>query len=125
MPIYEYRCRSCRRHFSVLHRSFNAVATVACDHCGGTDILRLVSRVAVLRSQESRRQGRGDDAALAGLDEDDPKSLARWARQMGRELGDEAGPEWDEMVDRMEQGELPDEGGDDGGLGPADADSLP
>ena len=53
---------------------------------------------------------------LAGLDENDPKSMARWMRKMGREMGDEFGGEdFDEMIDEMESGKDPDSGGDDGG----------
>ena len=112
MPIYEYRCRSCRRRFSVLHRSFTLTTPVACRHCGGTDVQRLISQVTILRSEGSHGPGPADDS-LAGVDENDPQSVARWARQMGRQLGDEAGPEWGETVDRMEDGELPEGLGDD------------
>lgn len=114
MPIYEYRCRSCHRQFSVLHRTFNVAGLVACRHCGGADVERLVSKVALLRSQESGREDMGADSDLDGVDEGDPRSMARWARKMGRELGEEAGPEWDEMVGRMEDGELPPDSPDAG-----------
>jgi putative FmdB family regulatory protein len=114
MPIYEYRCHSCRKRFSVLYRSFNVAGPVACRYCGAIGVERLVSKVAVLRSEESRLESLDDNSALAGVDENDPKSVARWARKMGGELGEEAGPEWDEMVDRLEQGEMPDaDPGDD------------
>ena len=115
MPIYEYQCRSCRRQFSVLHRSFALTTPVACRNCGGADVQRLISQVALLRSGDVGPEGLGDDA-LAGVDENDPQSVARWARKMGRQLGDEAGPEWGQMIDRMEEGELPDAQGDDEGL---------
>jgi hypothetical protein len=49
----------------------------------------------------------GNDAG--DLDESDPKSVARWMRKMGKELGDDAGGDFDEMVDELEAG-----GGDDG-----------
>ncbi len=109
MPIYEYRCRSCRKPFSVLHRSYVLTTPVACRHCGGADVQRLISQVTVLRSEDHAE-------ALAGVDENDPQSVARWARKMGGQLGDEAGPEWGQMVDRMEGGELPEDMGEAGGL---------
>ena len=58
---------------------------------------------------------------MSGFDENDPKAMAAWARRMRREMGDEAGPEMDEMIDRLESGQsLDDEFGggedfDDGG----------
>jgi Flp pilus assembly protein TadB len=46
---------------------------------------------------------------LDGLDEDDPKSIARWMRRMSREAGEDLGPEFDEVVDRLETGQSPEE----------------
>jgi hypothetical protein len=51
-----------------------------------------------------------DDDALAGVDEHAPKSVARWTRQMGQELGEEGGTEFDQAVEEIERGGL--EGGD-------------
>ena len=84
---------------------------------------RLVSRVAVLKSEESRMDDLADDAALADVDESDPRSIARWARRMGEQLGEDVGDDFREMVDQLEAGEMPDdEAGpsdmaDDGGFG--------
>jgi hypothetical protein len=50
-----------------------------------------------------------DPANLANFDENDPKSLARLMRQMGHETGEDLGPEFNEVVDRLESGQLPDE----------------
>jgi len=65
-----------------------------------------------------------DPAALAGLEED-PQALGRMMRKMSREMGEDLGPEFDEVVDRLEKGQSPDEieaalpdlGGDDGSMG--------
>lgn len=119
MPIYEYRCKSCGRRSSILFRSFSLVGEPACTHCGSVDMTRLVSRFAVARSEESRLDDLADPSSFGDLDENDPRSVARWARRMGDEMGEDLGPEFDEMVDRMEAGEMPDdlEGGDGGDLG--------
>ncbi len=58
-----------------------------------------------------------DPSKFGDVDENDPKSVARWARKMGSELGEDLGPEFDEMVERMEAGEMPDDLGDGGGGG--------
>jgi hypothetical protein len=46
---------------------------------------------------------------LADVDENDPRSVARWARRMSADVGEEPGPEFDEMMERMEAGEMPEE----------------
>ena len=117
MPIYEYRCGACRRRSSLLFQTFAAAerAEPRCEHCGSADVQRLVSRVAFLRSEESRLDDLADDAALADVDESDPRSIARWARKMGEQLGDEAGDDFKEMVDQLEAGEMPDDPGGPGG----------
>lgn len=103
MPVYEYRCPACKKKSAVFFRSFSQVndTSPTCSHCGGGGLIRLISRVARLRS--------GDDIAalddLGSVDENDPRSMSRWLRRAGRELGDEAGPEFQEMVDRLESGE--------------------
>ena len=119
MPIYEYVCRTCKRRSSILFRSFSQVSEPECTHCGSKDLNRLVSRFAVAKSEESRMDDLADPGKFGDLDENDPRSVARWARRMGDEMGEDLGPEFDEMVERMEGGEMLDdmEGGDDGDLG--------
>jgi hypothetical protein len=63
----------------------------------------------VLRSEESRLESLADPAAFGDVDESDPRSVARWARRMGGELGEDLGGDFDEMVERMEAGEMPEE----------------
>jgi putative FmdB family regulatory protein len=127
MPIYEYRCAACRRRSSLFYQSFSAAerAEPRCEHCGSADVVRLVSRVAVLKSDESRMDDLADDAALSDVDENDPRSIARWARKMGEQLGEDVGDDFREMVDQLEAGEMPDDmpgpggpgGFDEGGFG--------
>lgn len=115
MPIYEYRCRRCRRVSSFLVRSFSAEAeTPVCSHCGARELDRMLSRFAFHRSDEERLERLADPDRFGGFDEDDPRSVARWARRMGQEVGEDLGPEFDEAIEQMEAGEMPD-GFDDGG----------
>ena len=120
MPIYEYRCAGCGRRVSVFLRSIQSGGAAACPHCVSHDLARLISRVAVVRSEESRLDGLASDAGLADLDERDPRSLARWARRMGREMGEYLGPDFDEVVERLEAGEMPDDMGEEEGGEPLD-----
>ena len=109
MPIYDYRCQECGRRSSLLFQTYAAAEDAACPHYHSRQLARLVTRFAVMKSEDSRLEDLADPAAFGDLDETDPASVARWARRMGRELGEDLGPDYDEMIDRMEEGELPDE----------------
>lgn len=111
MPIYEYRCPDCRRRVSLFYRSFSDVeASPHCPNCGGEHLSRLVSRVASVKSEDARLESLSDPSSFGDVDENDPKSMARFMRKMGNEMGGEdLGPEFHEMVDRLEAGENPEE----------------
>jgi putative FmdB family regulatory protein len=108
MPLYEYRCNGCRRRVTLL-RSFSDTSTPCCPHCQSEDLTRLISRVSILRSEESRLESLADPSSLGDLDESDPRSVARWMRKMGEETGEDLGPEFHEMVGRLEAGESPED----------------
>ncbi len=121
MPIYEYRCNACGRRVSVFQRSFSATVTATCDRCGSADLSRLISRFAVTRADSAFAD---DFDSLPDFDEDDPRAVARWARRMAEEAGEDLGPEFEDAVSRMERGEIPEEFMDDedGDLGDEDLD---
>ena len=109
MPIYDYRCEACNRRISLLFQTFAAAENAACPHCGSRELSRLITRFAVKRSEDSRLEDLADPAAFADVDENDPRSVARWARRMGDEFGEDLGPEYQDMVDQIEAGDMPDE----------------
>jgi putative FmdB family regulatory protein len=109
MPIYEYRCQDCGRKLAVFWRSRADVKTPTCQRCGSDNMVRLISRVRFVRSEESRLEDMADDAMLADLDENDPRSLGRWMRKMSQEMDEDLGPEFEEIVGRLEAGEDPEE----------------
>ncbi len=111
MPIYEYVCLDCRRRVTLFFRTFSEVETTSpvCPRCGSTHLRRRISRVAVVRSEESRLESMLDTDWLGDLDENDPRSLARFMRRMSNELGEDLGDEFEEVVERLEAGESPEE----------------
>lgn len=115
MPIYEYRCLDCGGYLSVLVRGFSDPADLRCRRCHGGRLRKLVSRFAVLHSEEDRLERLADPSMFGDVDENDPRSVARWARRMGQEVGEDLGDEFHEMVDRMEAGELPEDGAEGDG----------
>jgi putative FmdB family regulatory protein len=109
MPIYEYTCQDCNRRVSLLWRSFADAQDrdAVCPRCGGKKLVRLISRVAVVRSEESRLDDIADPSSLSGLDENDPKSMARFMRKMASETGEDLGADFEEVIGRLEAGEDP------------------
>src|SRR5919109_428485 len=84
----------------------------ACPNCGSRRLTRLISRTAQVLSEDSRLDRLSDSTDLSGIDENDPKSMARWAKKMGQEMGgDELGDDFDQAIDEMG------DAGPDGGPG--------
>lgn len=110
MPFYEYHCQDCRKRASI-YQSYDDYdrVPVHCPHCGGGNIVRILTPVRITRSEESRLDSIADPDAWGDVDESDPRSVARMMRKMGREMGEELPPEFDEVVDRLEAGESPEE----------------
>lgn len=123
MPIYEYRCNRCQRRSSLFVRSMGAPLQATCPHCDSQDMRRLISRVAVLRSEEEALGGLADDASLADVDEKDPRSVARWVRRMSEKMGEPLDAEMAADLERMEAGEMP-EDLDDGSEEEMEEDSM-
>jgi putative FmdB family regulatory protein len=111
VPIYEYRCHDCKRRVSIFWRTFSDAeeGSPVCPRCGGADLTRLISRARIVRSEDSRLDDLSDFSDFPDLDENDPRSLGRWMRKMSRETGEDLGPEFDEVVGRLEAGESPEE----------------
>ena len=118
MPIYEYRCNACGRTFAFLYGVSRDSRDPACPACQGKDLARLISRVARVRSEEAMLENLADPSRIG--DVEDPRSLAKWAKQMGSALGDEAGEDFGDVVDEMMEAERHGPDGAAGAEGPAD-----
>ncbi len=105
MPIYEYYCESCKKTSSFLLLRATEEVAPYCKHCRSSDVKRVLSRVAVLRSEEKRMESLLDPSRLGDLDENDPRSMERLMKRMGSELGDEMGEGFEEeMAEALEGG---------------------
>lgn len=109
MPQYEYICNDCTMRFD-LHLSYEDYGRkkVRCSHCASFNVRRRITRFRLKRSNASRLDEMPDPTSLEGL-EDDPQSLGRMIRTMSKEGGEDLGPEFDEVVDRLESGQSPGE----------------
>jgi putative FmdB family regulatory protein len=99
MPIYEYRCEECGSPSTFLVLKQEGFAPV-CKKCGNQRLTRLISRVAFLRSDEARMERLADPSRLGDINEQDPRSMARWMKRMSKELGEDMGGDFDPMVEQ-------------------------
>jgi len=109
MPKYEFRCQDCRRRFELFftYKEYD-INQAACPHCHSKNVTRKIGRVRFARSDDSRLDDLSDSSDLEGL-ENDPKALGKMMRQMSSETGEEMGPEFDEVIKRLESGQSPEE----------------
>jgi putative FmdB family regulatory protein len=107
MPIYEFRCRSCGRKTTEIVLSRDRIGDVRCRACGGADLERLWSRFATVKSDDARLDALDDPSALAGVDENDPKSVMRWMKRMGQEMGEDGGDDFEAAMEQELAGGSP------------------
>jgi len=83
--------------------------SVQCAHCQSNNVRRRMTKVRIARSDVSRMESAADD--FTGMDgiENDPKALAQMMRKMGGEMGADLPSEFNDVVDRLEAGQSPEE----------------
>lgn len=109
MPSYSYRCLDCRKRFDIfMTYTEYGVKSVSCPHCASQNIQRRIGRIRIAKSEESRLDDLADPSMFDGLEED-PRALGKMMRKMKGELGEDVGPEFDEVVDRLEAGQSPED----------------
>jgi putative FmdB family regulatory protein len=119
MPIYEFECRGCRRKTTALVLVRDRVGEVRCKHCGSADLERLWSRFASPKSEDARLESLADPSALSGLDENDPRSVAKFMKRMGAEMGEDMGEDIEQAIEEEMAGGA---SGGEGGEGAAGGD---
>ena len=110
MPTYDFICNNCQQRFDVFmtYDEYGKKA-VHCAHCESINVRRRMTKVRIARSDESRMESAANDfSGFEGL-EDDPKALGRMMRKMGGEMGEDLPPEFNDVVDRLEAGQSPEE----------------
>lgn len=131
MPVYEFYCAQCHTIFNFLSRRVNTERRPACPLCGMPDLERQVSKFAVSKGRtEDTATGMPDideskleqaimsmSGDLEGMDENDPRQMARFMRRLTEAAGMPMGDGIEEAVSRLERGEDPDKIEEDmGGL---------
>jgi hypothetical protein len=84
-------------------------ALPSCPQCGNNTLRRLLSTFSV-RSKTYKdvyEDILSDSQLTRGMMADDPRALAEWNRRLGQ--GEEVAPEYEEILGRMDKGEMPSE----------------
>src|SRR5215510_2774166 len=110
MTTYDFICNNCNQRFDVFMTFAEyGKKKVTCTFCKSKNVRRRMTKVRVAKSEESRMESMSNDfSGFEGM-EDDPKAMGRIMRKMGKEMGEEMPPEFDEVVGRLEAGQSPEE----------------
>ena len=120
MPVYEFYCPDCHMIFNFLSRRVNTEKRPDCPRCRRAKIERQVSLFAISRNRTEAGMPDLDESrmeqpmmALAseaeGMDEEDPRQMARMMRKLYDATGLKLGDGMEEAIRRMEAGEDPDQ----------------
>ena len=108
MPIYEFTCQDCSRLTSIFVRRVDAPYDAKCQHCGGGNLKRAVSRVAYHRTEQQILEDYGVPDPGAGPDAyKDPRQIGRWVEQRFEQMGMDLPQEARTMIDAAREGEFP------------------
>ena len=112
MPNYDFICQRCQKRFvKYLTYAEHGNKSVDCPYCGSDDVARRITRVRIARSEDIRLESFEEfsNPESMGQMEQNPQALGSMMRRMSGELGEEMKPEFNEVVDRLEKGQSPDE----------------
>lgn len=105
MPIFEYRCKSCKRTYESLVMSSSSEKDLICPYCGHRKRERLVSLVSVVRSPSQKHRDKMQ--SLSKVDPTKPQEVARHLKEHGSRFGEtgfRGTKTWEEAVDRVSAG---------------------
>ena len=105
MPLYEYICRDCHTK-STLYQRTHSQPSPACPHCGTNTLQRIFSTFSMRKTYKDIYEDILTDNNLTrGMLNNDPRALSDWNKRMSQ--GEPVAPEYEEMVERMDKGEMP------------------
>ena len=121
MPIYEFYCRDCHTIYSFLSRRVDTETVPKCPKQKKHKLQRQMSRFAISSGRSETSDGMPDfddekmeqammqmAGEMEGVDEEDPRAMARMMRKLMDTTGMSMGEGMEEAVRRMEAGEDPD-----------------
>lgn len=121
MPVYEFYCVDCHRIYNFLSRRITTEKRPACPRCGRPDLEKQVSPFAFshgrkdepvegipdMDEERMERALEGLAGEMDGIDENDPRQMARFMRRFSEATGIDLGSRAEEAIRRLEAGEDP------------------
>ena len=105
MPLYEYICGDCRSKATLYQPTYSQPAPV-CPKCGANTLQKIFSTFSVRKTYKDVYDDILTDNNLTrGMMNNDPRALLEWNKRMSQ--GEPVAPEYEEMVERMNMGEMP------------------
>ena len=101
MPLFEFRCVSCKRRFTKLLGMTADSAPPVCPRCGSGDVKKLISRFSRVRSEDQVLDSL-EDAAMSS-DTGDPRNARKWMKEVGSQLADDGEDDVGEMMEEAER----------------------
>ncbi|MDD2321660.1 MAG: zinc ribbon domain-containing protein [Geobacteraceae bacterium] len=119
MPLYEFYCSECHSIFTFHSRRVNTDKRPVCPRCGNPELERQVSSFAVSAGRKEEPLDGIPDldgdrmekvmtalaGEMAGVDESDPRQMARFMRRISEVSGLDLGSAVEEAIRRLEAGE--------------------
>ena len=105
MPIFEYRCQSCKKVYEALILKSSGEKGLRCPYCRGGRRKRLISSVSVVRSATQVQRDRLQ--ALSKCDPSKPQEVAQHFKEHGSRFGHRGfrgEKPWLNAVDRVAAG---------------------
>lgn len=123
MPVYEFYCADCHAIFMFLSKRVNTETRPACPRCGRLQLERQVSTFAVSSGRTDEPAGELADldaermekamellaGEMDGVDENDPRQMARFLRRFTEVSGMDLGSAAEEAIRRLESGDSPEQ----------------
>lgn len=106
MPIFEYRCNSCKKEFAKLILTKDK--KISCPFCGKSKLTRLFSCFSTFKT-ESDRLAEIDTKKIP--DESYYKhagNIGLWAKKRAKELGIDLGEKFEEKIEKARNSKIDD-----------------
>ena len=101
MPIFEYECQSCQGQFQTLVMKAEEEKNLACPHCGGHNLNRLISRVTYQQSEKDRLTNYNSTSPQSDSFYTDSRNIGLHAKKRAQEMGVDLGSGFEAKLEKL------------------------